>query len=263
MAKPHLNKKQRAWVQQFKQKHPGTRITNVYEGLSGDRILTLEWTESLPKIQLPNTSDSGSGWIFHTLTAKLRLFGELRHQAKHQYRIVYPHCELDCNLNLSPNGQLSLPISELLNIPIPKIPVKFKPRKRRATYPKRHRPLQLKLPLFGVAHQLHQINLSQGDQVTSEQELLLETVAHLDLETGKEIKLPSAIITILQAKKASLKEWESAIALYQVAGPGGLMAYLEGLDSLRTFFGTESVKHPLQTSTTKTEIVKSVETDKL
>lgn len=263
MAKPRLNKKQRAWVQQFKQQHPGTRISNLYEGLSGDRILTLEWTESLPSIQLPHISDSGSGWIFHTLTAKLRVFGDLRHQAEYQYHVVYPHCQLDCDIKFSQSGQLSLPISELLNIPIPNIPVKFKPRKRRATmYPKRHRPLQLKLPLFGVAYQLQQINSFQGHQVTSEQELLLETVAHLDLETGKEVKLPAAIVTILQAKKASLKEWESAIALYQVAGSGGLMAYLEGLDSLRSYFGTNSVKNSSQTSTTKHETVKSVQTDR-
>ncbi len=263
MARPRLNKKQRAWIQQFKEQHPGTRITNLYEGLSGDRILTLEWTEKLPQIQLPGIADTGYGWIFHTLTVKLRLFGDLRHQAQHQHPIIYPHCQLDCNVKFSSNGQISLPLGQLLNIPDPKTPVKFKPRKRSSKYPKRHRALQLKLPLFGVAYQLHQINLSQGDQVTSEQELLLETVTHLDLETGKEIKLPSAIITILQAKKASLKEWESAIALYQVAGSSGLMAYLEGLDSLRTFFGTESVKHLSQTSTTKHETIKSVETDKL
>lgn len=260
MVKPRLNKKQRAWVQQFKQQHPGTRITNLYEGLSGDRILTLEWTEKLPQIQLTGIADTGYGWIFHTLTVKLRLFGDLRHQAQYQHRIVYPHCELDCKVKLSPNGQLSFPISELLNIPIPKSPVKFKPRKRKSTYCKQHKALQLKLPLFGVAYQLHQINLLKGHRVTSEQELLLETVAHLDLETGKEVKLPAAIVTILNDKKASLKEWENAIALYQVAGPSGLMAYLEGLDSLRTSFGTESVNPSNQTSTTKHETVKSVET---
>lgn len=262
MAKPRLNKKQRAWLENFKQQHPGTRITNLYEGLSGDRVLTLEWTTSLPSIQLPHISDSGSGWIFHTLIVKLRVFGDLRHQAEHQYRIVYPHCQLDCNIKFSSNGQLSLPFGQLLNIPVPKTPVKFKPKKRRATYPKQHRPSQLKLPLFGVAYQLHQINLSQGCQVTSEQELLLETVAHLDLETGKEIKLPAAIAKILNDKKASLKEWENAIALYQVAGPSGLTAYLQGLDSLRSYFGTNSVNLLNQTSTTKHETVKSVETDR-
>ncbi len=101
MAKPRLNKKQRAWLENFKQKHPGTRITNLYEGLSGDRIVTLEWTESLPKIQLPNITNSGSGWISHTLKAKLRVFGDLRHQAEYQYQVVYPHCEIDDNTKQS------------------------------------------------------------------------------------------------------------------------------------------------------------------
>lgn len=262
MAKPRLNKKQRAWLEHFKQQHPGTRIVNVYEGLSGDRILTLEWTESLPKIQLPNISDSGSGWIFHTLIVKLRVFGDLRHQAEYQYRIIYPHCELGCNIKLSQAGQLSLPFGQLLNIQTPQSPVKFKQRKRKSTYCKPNKALQLKLPLFGVAHQLHQINLQEGNRVTSEQELLLETVAHLDLETGKEVKLPAAIVKILNDKKASLKEWESAIALYQVAGPSGLLAYLEGLDSLRSYFGTNSVNSSNQISTTNHSTVKSVETDR-
>jgi 5-methylcytosine-specific restriction endonuclease McrBC GTP-binding regulatory subunit McrB len=119
--------------------------------------------------------------------------------------------------------------------------------------------VQLKLPLFGVAYQLHQINLSQGNRVTSEQELLLETIAHRDLESGKEVKLPAAIVKILQAKKATLKEWESAIDLYQVAGASGVLAYLEGLDSLRTFFGTKVVKSLEQSSAISFESVTIVE----
>ena len=259
MAKPRLNKQQRTWLENFKQQHPGTRITNLYEGLSGDRIVTLEWTESLPKVQLPNISNSGYGWIFHVLTVKLRKFGDLRHQAEYQYHVVYPHCEIDDNTKQFSSGQLSLTLPQLLNIKIPKVPVKFKPKKRRCTSSKRHRPVQLKLPLFGVAHQLHQINLSQGEQITSEQELLLETIAHRDLETGKEIKLPAAIVKILQNKKASLKEWESAIDLYQVAGPSGVLAYLEGLDSLRIFFGTKVVKSLEQNSDTQLETVTILE----
>ncbi len=120
--------------------------------------------------------------------------------------------------------------------------------------------MQLKLPLFGVAHQLHQINLSQGERITSEQDLLLETIAHRDLETGKEVKLPAAIVKILQAKKATLKEWESAVDLYQVAGTSGVLAYLEGLDSLRIFFGTKVVKSLEQNSDIQLETVTIVET---
>lgn len=119
--------------------------------------------------------------------------------------------------------------------------------------------MQLKLPLFGVAYQLHQINLSQKERITSEQELLLETIAHRDLETGKEVKLPTAIVKILQAKRASLKEWKSAIDLYQVAGASGVLAYLEGLDSLRNLFGTKVVKSLEQSSNTSFKSVTIVE----
>lgn len=259
MAKPRLNKKQRAWLENFKQQHPGTRIENIYEGLCGDRIVILEWTESLPKIQLPNITNSGYGWISHTLKVKLRIFGDLRHEAEYQYCIVYPHCELNDNTKLSQEGQLSLTLPQLLNIKIPKIPVKFKSKKRRCTSSKRYRPVQLKLPLFGVAYQLHQINLSQGEQIKSEQELLLETIAHRDLESGKEVKLPAAIVKILHVKKASLKEWESAINLYQVVGASGVLSYLEGLDDLRIFFGTKAAKLLEASPDTQFENVKIVE----
>ena len=40
------------------------------------------------------------------------------------------------------------------------------------------------------------------------------------------------------------------------------MAYLEGLDSLRNYFGTNPVNSSNQISTTKYEAVKSVETDR-
>lgn len=60
-----------------------------------------------------------------------------------------------------------------------------------------------------------------------------ETISYLDLKTNKEIKIPSAIAQILQEKKASLDEWESAISLYQVSGSSCVLQYLAGLDDIR------------------------------
>jgi len=94
----------------------------------------------------------------------------------------------------------------------------------------------------------------------SQEELLQETVTHLDLHTGKEIKLPAALVKILKNKKASLKEWESAIGLYQVAGASGLLAYLEGLDRFRQYFGAnQSVNSKEQILPYQIESVKAVE----
>ncbi|RUS92897.1 hypothetical protein DSM106972_097920 [Dulcicalothrix desertica PCC 7102] len=237
--KPKLNKKQRTWVEKFQEQHPGAKVKDIWQGLSGDRIVTIEWTEDLPVVQLPNSTDRGSGWIFHTLRVKLRVFGDPRCKPDYKYHIIYPHCTLDVNVKLAPCGQLSLEISQLLNIEIPQEPVKIKSKRRLSTPTKRQKPTQLKLPLFNVAAQLHQINTSKGFEVTSEQELLLETVVHHDLDTGNQIQLPAAVVSILKNKKASLQEWENAISLYQVAGSTALMTYLEGLDSIRQHFGID------------------------
>ena len=42
MAKARLNKRQRDWVEKFKQQYPGSRVREIHEGLAGDRIVTAE-----------------------------------------------------------------------------------------------------------------------------------------------------------------------------------------------------------------------------
>ena len=239
MSKARLNKKQRAWVEKFQQQYSGTRIREIYEGLAGDRIVTLEWSESLPRIFLPGCTNAGVGWISHTLRVKLRKFGDPRAEPEYFYQITYPYCNIEDKFASSHLGQTHLNLHQLLNIRSPQNPVKFKLKKRSVAQPRPRKLTQLRLPLFGVAAQLHQLELARNSQVMSQEELLLETVVHLDLNTGKEIKLPAALVKILTDKKASLKEWESAIGLYQVAGASGLLAYLEGLDSFRQHFGTD------------------------
>lgn len=236
MSKARLNNKQRAWVEKFKLHHPNTSIREIYEGLSGDRIVTLEWSESLPRIFLPGFTNTGIGWISHRLRVKLRKFGDPRSEPEYFYQIAYPYCNIEDRSVSSNIGQTHLNLHQLLNIRSPQSPIKFKLKKRSVAQPRQRRLTQLRLPLFGVAARLHQINLAKNGQVISQEELLLETVAHRDLDTGTENKLPAALVEILKDKKASLKERESAIGLYQVAGPSGLLAYLEGLDSFRQHF---------------------------
>ncbi|MDV2994872.1 MAG: hypothetical protein N4J56_004526 [Chroococcidiopsis sp. SAG 2025] len=255
-----LNKKQRAWVEKFKQQHPDPRIREIYEGLSGDRIVTLEWSESLPKIFLPGCTNAGIGWISHTLRVKLRKFGDLRSEPEYFYQITHTYCNIEDKFASSFLGQTHLNLHQLLNIRPPQNPVKFKLKKRSNVQPRQRRLTQLRLPLFGVAAQLHQIQLAKNSQVMSQEELLLETVAHRDLSTSQEIQLPAALVEILKNKKASLKEWENAIGLYQVAGASGLLAYLEGLDSFRQHFGTDRTINPKeQILPYQIESVKAVE----
>ncbi|PMB01126.1 hypothetical protein CI594_09920, partial [Fischerella thermalis CCMEE 5196] len=73
------------------------------------------------------------------------------------------------------------------------------------------------------------------------QEILLENTPHLNLVPGKDTKLPEAIVKILSEKQASLKEWETAITLYEVTGSSGVIEYLQQLDSWRKYLGNKRV----------------------
>lgn len=230
-----LNPKQRRWVKDFEVRY-NTQIKHVCKDL-GDRVVTLSWESHLPPIPVLGCADSGSGWkIIHLLEARLRPSGQLRKRPNYSYKACAPCCSLDPSLRHSSmqNLQMGLPFGELLVFPLPKFPIYY--RDKSTSTPKKAKAarfIQLSLPLFGVAAQLHKINHAKGNPVLSEQELLSESVAHYDLERGEVIKLPNAIVEILKDKQASLNEWDSAIALYQVAGPQGVLSYLEGIDYFR------------------------------
>ncbi|MBR8839142.1 MAG: hypothetical protein DSM106950_35370 [Stigonema ocellatum SAG 48.90 = DSM 106950] len=234
--KPRLNKKQRAWVKKFIGSHPNSRLTNIIEGLSGDRIVIIEWWESTSTVIL-DSHTLMEGSISYKIEVKLRKFGVPRHTAKFEYKINQPENK---TVSYKLWGQLSLYIPQLYVTHTPTNPVVVKP-KRRVKTKKQKKFVQHTLPLEGITAELHHINIRYGGIPKSEQELLSETTPHLDLDSNKEVKLPSAIVQILQEKKASFDEWESAISLYQVGGLSCVLHYLEGLDSIRKFNGIKSV----------------------
>ena len=239
MTKPRLNKRQRNWLNNFIALHPGAFVTSMYGDLT-DRTVTINWTEKLPYLAVPDCSNMGYGYIRHTIRVILRVMGDPRREPQHKYEIVYPYCNLDDNRERQAEGQLNLTIPQNTIIPTPANPVKVKSKRQQKTPDARKsKPVwnQYKLPLFGVAAQLHQIQFTETSTVISEQELLLEAAVYRDVGTGKETNLPTAIIKILKEKKATLDEWETAIALYQVTESQGVIKYLEGLESLRKNFG--------------------------
>ncbi len=249
--KPRLNKKQRAWINKFIGSHPNSRLTNIIEGLSGDRIVIIEWWESTNAIILDSyTLIKGS--ISYKIKVKLRKFGNPRHTAKFEYKINQPEKK---TVSYQLYGQLSLYIPQCYAVHTPTNPVVVEP-KRKVKTKKQKKFVQHTLPLQGITAELHQINIRHGGIPKSEQELLSETTLYLDLDTNKEVKLPSAIIQILQEKKASLDEWESAISLYQVGGASCVLSYLEGLDLIRKFKKVQFVKNLNHQSEVQNQSVK-------
>lgn len=228
-----LNKKQRKWLDNFLKDKLGARLTNVYKHNDGDRVIEIEWFE----YTIPVVLDSYTliqGQISYKIKVKLRKFGDPRKTAEFSYKITQPQKQY---VSYRLKEQLSIELPQSYLVPTPQNPVVIKPKAK--IKKKLNESKQLTLPLSRITSLLNDINLKTGGVVLSEQELLLETTPHLDLETGKEIKLPTAIIKILQEEKAILREWESAISLYQVAGASAVLLYLQELDGWRQFHGTQ------------------------
>lgn len=87
--KPRLSTKQRVWVNQFLASHPYSRLTNIIEGLSGDRIVVIEWWSSTNAVILDSyTLIQGS--ISYKIEVTLCKSGQPRHTAKFEYKITQP-----------------------------------------------------------------------------------------------------------------------------------------------------------------------------
>ncbi|NMF65947.1 hypothetical protein DP113_33890 (plasmid) [Brasilonema octagenarum UFV-E1] len=238
-----LNKKQRKWLDNFLKDKPHARLTNVYDLLDGDRVIEVEWWEhTIPVVLDSHTFIRGN--ISYKLKVKLRKFGDPRKTANFSYKMT-PAQKQTVPYRLKEQLSLELPQAYLIPTPQNPVVVKTKEVKQKRSYRgKVTHVTQQTLPLSGITAQLNEINLKSSGVPLSEQELLLETTPHFDLDTGKEIKLPTAIIKILNEKKASFQEWESAISLYQVAGASAILQYLNELDNWRNYHGNQSVKHP-------------------
>lgn len=236
--KPRLNKKQRAWVNSFVSSHPNARVRNIYDSLDGDRVVEIEWWENTNPVILDEHTHI-RGRISYQIRVKLRKFGDVRKTAEFSYRITPPEKQ---TVSYRLTGQLCLELPQFYRVMEPTNPVIVKPKQKAKTAKKVKKFVQQTLPLSGITAQLNAINLQEGGVALSEQELLLETISHLDLNTVQEVKLPAAIIKILKEKKASLKESETAISLYQVAGPTCVLEYLQQLDSWRKYLDTQPVE---------------------
>lgn len=126
MANPRLNKRQRTWLNNFLAKYPYYELQRMYAGLDGDRILFLEGTETLPLPLIQEYERVSPGYRLHTLQAKLRKYGDLRKTSLHEVITVYPHCNIGDRIASSEKeGQLSLSLSTVLEIPEPVNPAVF------------------------------------------------------------------------------------------------------------------------------------------
>ena len=237
MANARLNTKQKLWLKSFLVQHPHYKLQRITEGLGGDRLLLLEGMESLPLPLIREFDGANSGYRLHTLQVKIRVYGDARLSATHQVKTIYPHCNIGDKITSSiKEGQLSLSLSTVLDIPPPVNPVvvTWKPKgKARAKLG-----TQLSLPVTGLEAKLFSLRQqARPDQPpVSSQELLAEKVLTWNGRDCKEVELPQVILDLLVAQSATPDEWESAIDLFGVIGLSSTINYVESLPVFRQHF---------------------------
>ncbi len=242
MSRTRLNPRQRKWLNNFLKQHPEYKLREVWPGLGGDALLRLDGLERLPMPSLPEFAHAAPGYRWHTLSVTIRKYGDPRKTAAHTYTTVYPHCNLSERLSpIKLEGQLSLPIpASVLAVdePVNPVVVTWKPRQK--LKPKQG--VQLSLPIVGLEAELFALRQSKRPHLppVSAQELLAEKTATWDWRNNTEVELPQVVIDLLLAQRANEMEWQNAIDLYQFVGLSSVMNYIDGLPSLRQYFGTTS-----------------------
>jgi len=234
---PRLNKPQKAWLKSFLAQYPYYKVRRITEGLSGDRYLLLEATEDLPLPLIPDFDGATSGYRMHTLKIQLRIYGDVRRTATHHVKTVYPHCNIGDKITSSAKeGQLSLSLSTVLDIPAPVNPVivNWKPKgKARAKDG-----VQLSLPVTGLEAKLFSLRQQTRPYLppVSSTELLAEKVLTWNARDHREVELPQVILDLLLAHSATDEEWESAIDLFGVIGLASTINFIESLPVFRQHF---------------------------
>ncbi len=258
-----LNTRQKVWLKSFLSQDPYYKVQRITEGLSGDRFLLLEKTEDLPLPLIPEFNGANSGYRMHTLKVQLRIYGDVRRTAIYDVKTIYPHCNIgDKIVTSAKEGQLSLSLSTVLDIPPPVNPVVVTWKPKRKAVAKIG--TQLSLPVTGLEAKLFSLRQQARPHLppVSSQELLAEKVlswnardsasAHAGLR--KEIELPQVILDLLLAQNATEGEWESAIDLFGVIGLSSTINYIESLAIFRQHLGTTAAASAVSTQVKPTKI---------
>ena len=237
MANPRLNKRQKVWLKSFLSQYSYYKLRRITEGLSGDRFLLLEGMENLPLPLIQEFDGANSSYRMHTLKVQLRIYGDVRRTAIYNVKTIYPHCDIgDKIISSIKEGQLSLSLSTVLDIPPPINPVvvNWKPKgKARAKSG-----VQLSLPVTGLEAKLFRLRQQARPYLppVSAQELLAEKVSTWNGRDCKEVELPQVILDLLLAQSAREDEWESAIDLFGVIGLSSTINFIESLPVFRQHF---------------------------
>lgn len=234
MAKPRLNKRQKAWLSNFLASYPYYKLCKILEGLSQDRILILEGIERLPLPLIPEFKGASPGYRLHELQVKIRVYGDPRKTSLHEVTTVYPHCNIgDKITNIERDGQLSLSLSTVLEIPEPVNPVIVTWKPKGKTKPKLGE--QLSLPVTGLEAKLFALRQQARPHLPpiSAQELVQEKVATWSARDKQEVELPQMLVDLLLAHKATEDEWQSAIDLFPYIGLSSTIKFVAGLPAWR------------------------------
>lgn len=255
MAKANLNPKQRKWVESFLSQHTQAKVLDIYSGLSGDRFIVIEWHEAIKPLLPVGCSDPGLGNIKHQIIAQLRIFGDLRCDARHKYIVHYPSC------GLTPTAtQLVEPTQIVLFEECQEIkrdnPAKAKVKKKQVSKRATTKPVQLTLPLNDTAYRLHQMSQAKGNDWMAKEQLLEAKETYYSLDEQRAINIPEALVDMLKNFQATHEEWEKVVGMFELCGLFAAMRYAEGLPYLRQLAADASnqvINQPVKTKTRETQ----------
>ena len=131
----------------------------------------------------------------------------MRRTSSHDVKTVYPHCNIGDKISHSvKEGQLSLSLSTVLDIPPPVNPVVVTSKPKGKARVKDG--VQLSLAVTGLEAKLFALRLQARPHLppASAQELLAEKVLSWNARDCKEVKLPQVILDLLLAQEAKAEE---------------------------------------------------------
>lgn len=132
-----------------------------------------------------------SGYRMHILKAKLRSYGDARATSLHKFKTIYPHCNTGDKITSSTKeGQLSLSLSTVLDIPPPVNPVVVTWKLKRKAVARTD--VQLSLPVAGLEAKLFSLRQQARRHLppVSSQKLLGEKYKHGMRATAKKWSCP-------------------------------------------------------------------------
>lgn len=215
-----LNKKQRAWLDNFLSTRPYHHY-RVYTILSGTRTIDIEWTEEANIALLPDNKYIATK-IKHKIVVVLRFNGHPIKSGEYKYDIIPP--QRYSNYDLC--GQLALDIPQHYEIKLPENPVIVKHKIRHTRNRNRGKKCTITTNVQPKQQKLTFPCRKLQEKGINEQEL-----SHTS-KVGN-IELPTVLVNMLNDKGATESDFILTSIAFKDGGIEAALNYIDTIEQLR------------------------------